>query len=492
MADPKGPPPIVIKDWAAGIGPSPFVGFGDMRGVAVDEKTGALLVNFKSSKESGTTITGLPRYVVVNPSNGDLYLLDDDGKLYKSSDDGDSWALITGNTLPSAGNGGAGLGLWKGYVFVFRGDTNLDVYSIAGGTWTNGWKTVQDVDFHHAIITPDDKLTFGNGRYVATIQETASSTFDPGNSATYTYTADKLDLPAQYTVKCLEMLGLDLKIGTFVGSSPNDTKVADIFSWDRVSPSFTGSKTINIAENGVHAMKTVRGRMYVVAGAKGNVYVTNGTDTILFKEFKSVDFASTAGSSVVPLPGAVMAHNDKLYVGIGGGAGSTPHGVFSVHTVTGAVVMEGIISSGSVAAAVKIGALYSVSGETYIVGWQDATAQGADLVGNGNLRYASYAAYVDSPLYRVGTSKRKRSFSEVEFVLGRDLVSGQGVRISWRGALNDSFSSPVTFDFATHAGIPSAILDLPISDVENVQFRIELTTNGNVVTTPELLEVVVR
>ena len=485
-------PPISIKGWAAGIGASPFVGFGDMRNVAIDEKTGALLINFKSTKQSSTTITGCPRWVVINPTNGDHYLLDDDGKLYKSTDDGATWAIITGNTLPSAGNGGNGLAIWKNYVFVF-GATALEVYGIAGGAWSTGWKIdLVNAPFHHAILTPDDKLTFGNGRYVGTLVETAGTTFAPGTGGTYTYTSTTLDLAAQYTVKCLEMLGLDLKIGTYVGAAIADTKIADIFSWDRVSPSFTGSKTISLAENGVNMMKAVRGKLYIVAGVKGNVYISNGTDTERLKEFKSIDFMTNAGSNLNPLPAAIMAHNEKVYVGLGGGAGATPHGIFSIDTKTGAVVMEAIISSGSVAAAVKIGCLFSVSGETYIAGWQDATAQGADLVGYNNIRYTSYGAYIESPLYRVGSSKRKRSFSEVEFILGRDLVSGHGVRISWRGAINDNFSTPVTFDFATHAGIPSAILDFPIAEVENVQFKVELTTGASVVTTPELIEVIVR
>lgn len=495
MADPKPLPPIVIGKgdvlpWRAGIGDSPYLGFGDMRGVSIDEKPGALLINFKSSKESGTTITGLPRWTVINPSNGDHYGLDDDGKLYKSTDDGDSWSQITGNT--TGANSGRGLAIWKGYVFTATA-TALEAYSIAGAAWSTGWKILNSTTFHPMILTPDDKLTIGNGRYVATLQETAGSTFDPASAGTYTWTADKLDLAAQYTIKCLEMLGLDLKIGTFVGSAPTDSKIADIFSWDRVSPSFTGSKTISIAENGVHMMKTVRGRMYIIAGLKGNVYITNGTETIRLKEWKSIDFVTTAGSNLDPLPGAIMTHNDKVYVGLGGGAGATPHGVFSISTITGAVVMEAIVSSGSVAAAVKIGTLFSVSGDTYLVGWQDATAQGYDLVGNSGLRYSSYSAYVDSPLYRVGTPSRKRSFNQVEFVLGRDLATGQGVRISYRRSLDDAFSSVLaTFDFATHGAVPAAVMDCPIADVENVQFRIELTTGSSSATTPELIEVIVR
>jgi hypothetical protein len=480
---------IVFKDFQGGIASSPLLGFADMRNIQLGEMPGAASASFLPTKQSGTTITDLPMWIVIDPATQKLYSLDQSGNVYKSTDAGVTWSLITGNTL--TGGNGQGLAIWKNYLFVCRG-TKIDVMALAAETWTNDWVTTLDSDsaFHPMILTPDDKLTIGAGRYIATITETSGSTFAPGTSSTYTFTARAMTLPANYRIKCLAMLGLDLRIGTWMGSNLYDLKVADVFCWDRSSTSFTGSKTLHIADNGVSQMIERSGLLYIIAGVKGTVYVSNGSQVKQLKELKSIDLLTTPGANVSPNPGAIIFHDGKILLGIAGGSGGTPLGVYALND-SNAVTLENVISSGEVTG-LAIGALFSVSPTTYLIGWQGASAQGIDLVGYSGYRATSYAAYVDTSLVRVGTPGRKRSFSEVEFQLAKPLTAGTGVRIAYRKNLTDSFTTIGTFDYSTYGALASGRLDASIADAENIQLRASLTCNASGTVSPLLMEVRLR
>ena len=481
-------PDIIFKDFQAGVADSPLLGFADMRNVNLDEVPGGLSAALLPTKQSGTTITGLPKWFVINPANQKIYTVDTDGKVYKSEDQGVTWSLISGNT--TTGGTGHGLAIWKGFLFVCR-LTQIDVMDLAAETWTNGWQTTldTDADFHPMILTPDDKLTIGAGRYIATITETSGTTFAPGTGGTYTFTARALTLPASYRVKCLAMLGLDLKIGTWMGSALYDLKVADIFSWDRTSTSFTGQKTIRISDNGVSQMLEVAGLLYIVVGVKNTIYVSNGSQVQLLREMRSLDLWTTHGSNVAPYPGAIAFHNGKIMLGVGGGAGATPLGVYSLKG--NALALENVISTGGVVT-LSIGAIFSVRPNTYIIGWQTGAAQGVDLVGQNGYRVTSYGAYADTAMVIVGRPTRKRSFSEIEFQLTKALSTGQGVRLAYRKNLTDAFTTIGTYDFSTYGAVASGTLPASIADAEKVQLRISITTSGSDTTSPIVTEVRLR
>ena len=484
---------IIFNNWQSGIAQSPYVGFADMQNVSISEKPGALLINFKPTKRSGTTITNLPTWIVQDDVSSKYFTLDTDGKLYKSTDT-ITWTLLTGNTLPSAGAGGQGLAVWRNYVFVARAAA-LDVMSISAETWSNSWQAIQSDTFAHPMVhTQDDKLTGGAGRYVFTLQETSGTTFLPSDSGTYTFTAQKLTLPSKYRVRCLAELGLDLKIGTWISSTSNqlfEQKTAVIFGWDRVSTSFAGSRTVFVSENGVSQMLAVNGILYFVAGLRGNLYATTGGGARLLKQFKSITFADS--TSLNPRPGAIASHRNKLLIGMSADlaavAGGTPLGVYSYDLDTGAVVLENLISTGSGNNTTQIGALFSSRDVAYLIGWKQDSAQGIDQVGASNYRTTSYGALADTDLRAVGVANFKRPFSTVHILLGRDLASDEGIRVKWRKALDDGFTTMGTYDFATYGAVSEIVADASIPDVTKVQLRIEATTGASSETSPELMEV---
>src|SRR3990167_5137589 len=111
---------LIFKDFQRGIADSSLLGYADMRNVLIDEVPGGVSCALVATKESATTIGDLVQWIVQDPATADLFAQDLDGKVYTSTDDGDSWSLVSGNTLPTANTGGQGMAVWEGYLFVAR------------------------------------------------------------------------------------------------------------------------------------------------------------------------------------------------------------------------------------------------------------------------------------------------------------------------------------------------------------------------------------
>ncbi|MDQ3816114.1 MAG: hypothetical protein M3362_00300 [Acidobacteriota bacterium] len=484
---------IVIKDFQSGIADSPHLGFADIRNVDIYSSPGVVRLNWKTTKQSGTNVTDLIKWFVTNPSNGDIYGLGDTGKVYKSTTAGASWSVVSGNTTTSAA--GNGLAIWKDYLIVAR-NVSIDVYGPLSGTptWSNPFGTLQTSAFHPMLATQDDKLHIGNGRYMASVQERASTTFDPGNSSTFLFNDKALDLPANYQVKCLAELGTNLMIGTWQGSTIYQRKVADIFPWDKKTSSFT--QPLKIGENGINQMMTFGNLLYIIAGTNHNMYVSNGASVSPFKKLPSsvtsLDYAS--GTYMDPYPGAITSHKGRIFTGVSSGTQSSMidgFGVWSVEPSDRRLVFENQISTGTTNATnnIRIGALASVSNDSYLISWQDNTTYGIDVVGNSF--YDSYAGYVVSPLIQVGSPmpNARIQITKQAFQLAKPLATGQGIRLKYRRNLSDNWTTIGTYDYATNGAVISGRFEVPINDAEFIQIRAELTTSN---TSPELKYVILQ
>jgi len=148
-------------------------------------------------------------------------------------------------------------------------------------------------------------------------------------------------------------------------------------------------------------------------------------------------------------------------------------------------------STGGVSGVI-IGALFAFDDGTALIGWQTASAQGVDMVGKDNRRVTSYGAYADSPLFRVGSPARKRTFAEAEFQLEKPLTTGQGVKLQYRTDTAASWTDIVTIDYATDGGAVSYCVPASIADVERLQVRVLLTSYASGTTSPILTEVRLR
>lgn len=489
MAEPKD---LIIRDFIKGVADSPHVGFAAIKNLDVTTNPGIAKINYKASP-TPSTIAGLARWIVQDPNvSSTFYALTDAGKVYKSTDDGSTWTLISGNTLGS----GEGLGIWKDYLFAFRSQA-VDVYGPLSGTpaWSNSWASSGNIAAteHPALAGQDDILYFGGGRYVCSILEKSGHTFAPGDATSYTVNFAALTLPSGYNVKCLAELGKNLMIGTYKGTVYYQQKVADIFPWDRSSPSF--NLPIRLNEFGVNQMLVTGNRLYAVAGREHTIFISDGYNVRQARKVaRCMSYNESFGLTLDPYPAAIMAHRGKVYTGVSPiSSGTGPGGVWSFQGEGDVLLFENSISNGTVSPAVllRIGALISVNEYEYLISWYDGTSYGIDKVIKSE-RYSNYGAIFESPLYQVGTPLVKETFQDIEFTLAKPLATGQGIKLSYRKNLTEDYTLLGTYDYATYGAIQSFNDSARIADAEYVQIKCELTTGSATYTTPELREIRLR
>lgn len=447
-----------------------------------------------TSTGSGThTITsvnvGNVKYIVQEPRAGALYAQDTNGRIWESSA-AEDWFLINGNTLTNPY--GQGLAIWKNYLFAFR-SAKVDVWgpltsARASRTWTNDWATLNasagGTVQHDAIVGQDDKLYFADKDdtstgipYVGSIAQ-ATGTFAPGTPSTYTFDNQALDLPGYKTITKLAELGTYLMIGT-TGK--------EIYPWDRVSSSF--DIPVVSAESNITAMVTTNNLLYFAAGYKGNIYATNRSSAERVFEFPIAN--SNYPYDTVSIP-AMTENNGRIFFTV---VNKNCSGVYSYHTGNRALIMENRVTSNATLNGTSMNVLYPYTNGQYFVSWYnpDASTYGIDTNYLSNWYYVpSYAGYVDSPFYQVGSKYSKKSFTELEINLDRPLASGQGVKISYRSDLSASFTTIATIDYTTYSGIQHYVVPTGISDVEFIQIRCELTVGSSALATPKLRNIILR
>lgn len=386
-------------------------------------------------------------------------------------------------------------------VSTSQGGSAVNTSGTQSGThtykaWKHGWQSLTtDSAWHPMWVGQDDILYIGNARYIASVQELTD--FVPGTTATYTWTAEALDLPEGYRVKCLTELGKNLLIGTIKGTnSYGGERAADIFPWDRSSDSF--DLPVRINDFGVHQMQTIGNMVYVVTGFQGSIYVTNGSNYRLLRKLpQSLVIGSTeiaiAGLFLNFFPGAITHHKNRIYFGVSSGSSGANNadalGVWSLGE-DGSLTFEHQISTGTMDSdtALHVASILSIGQDQLLLGWRDNTTYGIDAVSSN--RYTTYATYIISPFIQVGTALHKRTFQQVEIYLAKALAASQAIRVSYRKQLTGSFTTLVDATFATYGAVTSLNATAPITDAEFIQIKIEIDTSAS--TTPELKEIRLR
>ncbi len=483
-----------------GVAQGPFVGFGDVRNLDIYSEPGVVQLNNIMVKKSGSTVVAQVNWIVRHPiTTTEIYALDAAGTVYKSTDTGATWAVLSGTSATNAH--GNGLWIWKNYLFVAR-DALLDVCGdgsatgITAGNFTLGWKTIDSDVLWHPMMTSrnDNKLYGGAGIYVYSLDEVSGQTFAPGNGATYTWTQQALDLPPAYRIKCIEELGNNLMLGTWQGTNIYDIRIANIFPWDRSSTSF--GQPIVMAEFGIHAMLNIGNQLIVLAGIEGTIFRSDGVNAYPIGQ---LPMDLSGGKYLEWYPGALVAFKNKIFFGVGqGGTTAIPAmGVYSLYqTGRGNILtFEHTIStlSDGTSNPLKPSALLPVTRDSMLIAWRDNATYGIDLTTNTSYAYTTnYSGFFDSPLYVVGSIKNLRTFEFIEFELGKKLATGEGIQLSYRLNSTDSFTTIGTYTFANlGTGAVLSHFDIPgIPACELLQIRVALL--GTSTTTPQLKSVTLR
>ncbi|MBP7835114.1 hypothetical protein KA025_03450 [Candidatus Saccharibacteria bacterium] len=356
------------------------------------------------------------------------------------------------------------------------------------------WKQLQsDTSFQTMYISSNDgKLYGGSGRYVFSVDEASGQTFNPGNSATYSFNDQALDLPIDYRIKSISEIGSYLALGTWQGVLINDNPVADIFLWDRSSASF--GQPIRIKDYGCHALLNDNGSLVCLVGLQGKILRCDGVNYTEIGRLP-IELEPANGAYCEFYPGGIAKFKDRVFFSCGGSAALKGIGVYSIkQTGQGTVlVLEHLnseLNDGSTVG-IKITCLAQISPTGLSIGFaSDAATYGIDTTSSTYAYSTSYSGYYDTMLSKIGNPKSKGVLSSLELEFAKKLATGEGVRILYRYNLTDTFAElgTYTMDVAgtTKIGAESSFF-APISLKDSkVQFRIALL---GATTTPELKEV---
>ena len=493
---------ITILAPRTGISSSPLVGYGEVRNLDISSFPGLVKLNKKLAAVTGT-ITSQINWVIRHPiTSTEVYALSLSGVVFKSTNSGATFVAMTGNTQTACH--GNGLTIFKNYLIVAR-DAFLDVCGdgtatgIANANWSNSWKAIDsDVLWHPLYISKNDNKMYGGAaEYVFSLDEDTGETFAPGTASTYTWTQQALDLPSNYRIKCLEELGNNLMCGTWQGTLVNAIKKAIIFPWDRSSVSY--GQPIDLNDFGVHAMLIDGNSLIVLAGINGKIRECNGAAAWTIGQIPN-SLIDLTGKYLEFYPGALCKYKNKYFFGVGGTVAIAKMGVYSLQkTARGSILnLEHTVSTGNDGTSnlMKINALLPITNERILVGYLDSTTAGMNLT-SATAYPTDYSGYFESPLYRVGNIQDMRSFAKLTFQLVNKLATGEGIRLSYRNNLSDSFTLIKTSEggtlnllYSVLTAIISHFITPGIPKCELVQIKVELL--GNATTSPSFESLILK
>ncbi len=434
------------------------------------------LATTKNNADAGTAVnisdagTGIHTITSVNPgsithirksaASGVHFFMDSNCRVWYLESGATVCYLLLGNTLTSgAGNG---MVLFRNsansatYLIAFR-DAKADIVNVTtttnlgAPTWTNSWIDINTSgvagESHHAIVGQDNVIYYVDDRYVGSITEVG--TFDPSNSATYTLNTNALDLPQGESATWLEEQGIYLLVA---GGSYNL-----IYPWDRLSDSF--ELPLVVPETSIKKLKNIGNVVYILAGNKGNIYITQGNYVTLFAKLPEHVINNSATVQAGSMTwGGISMRNGALLVGVGG-LTTANNGAWLIYP-DGRMIIDSQPSSGATNAT----ALYA-DNEFYFMGY----ATGADYISTS--RQSSYGSVVQSGMIQVGTKTEKASYASLE-VQTASAITGGNIRIGYRTGTRDSFTTLSTFTTDT-TNTSFEDKEIGLTDIENAEFQIE-------------------
>lgn len=388
------------------------------------------------------------------------YFLDSNGRLwYTTSATGAPKYLLGNDTTTTTNASGNGLAVYRGYVFVFR-NALIDYYNITTGAWTYGWQTMNTAsgtnNSHYAFYGRTDYIFYCDGAYLGSFKEQPGATFDPATAATYQWNKIALSLPRDDIAQCLEELGTTLLIGGQKNA---------IYQWNQTDSTFTSR--ILIAENFIQRMQTVNTNTYILAGQRGRIYITNGSQANLYK--KVPDHLSGVIEPYFQW-GDICTVRNQIYFSLqcrnsASGTVITEYGgLWAIDLDSTALRLTNQLSYGTYDG-ISHAMLPVVptpannppfptytQGVAILIGWNSgASTYGIDYA--AAVPYTSSEAYIDSDLIPIGTFDKVRDFTRIEYKLAKPMVSGESVSLYYRTEFSQSYTL-IDTDTATSTYLP--------------------------------------
>jgi hypothetical protein len=470
------------EDWRYGMKPSRYAGVPDMRNIDPFSNKGALLCGQKPTAITDGLLADLP-HLAFDEENNKVYIGLESGRLLSSNPDGTFISSIS-----TSANDCSSLAIWKNHV-IYAGDTVVEVYDIDGTFFYNNWESFNEGARgvlslpHHVLVGRDDVVYITDGVNIASLQQASSGTpFDPNTPSTYTWNATALDLPDGYVASSLSEYGTYLIIGSYFNASLNRGNKADIFPWDRTSPSY--NNPIRNKGNGVWQSIENNGRLFALYDTEAQKIVqTNLSAYAVIEELRL-----TEGTKRMT-PDSIEIIDDEIMFGIGTRSSSVSGcGIYGNKEVDDGYFthLRNTLSPGD--QGVEIGSVVATGEGNFMASWayNDGTTEtyGIDLF-DGNVT-DDYSSYIVSAMTNLATAGSPKQFKTINISLGRKLQSGHGVRVSYRKTQDDTFTVLKTFDFDTYGDESSLTAKIiGMSPVSTLEVKVELKGSGT--TSPEFV-----
>ena len=285
-----------------------------------------------SEKFSGTQIAAAPLWIVTNPKNASVFVLDARGSAYTIDA-----AFTTVSPISDAGelsNGkGNGMEYYDNYIYASKNTTIARIgplngtIAIDGDYWVTTLSKTALVDttyptsFKNSIEFPNHFLkkhtdgrlyiadVVGNQGMIHFIQTTKTTVEgDTNNGSTY----NALDLPFGYWPTAIESYGTDIAVASYDGSAANvNQSHAKISFWDTTSASPDKVIDKEFPDPLISGLRNVNGTLYAVSGS----FNSRGFRISRFiggYSFEEVHYSETGE---LPFGGAIDAVLNRLLVG---------------------------------------------------------------------------------------------------------------------------------------------------------------------------------
>ena len=231
------------------------------------------------------------------PGGDTFFFSTTSGKIWKRTAAG-TYSLVHTNTQ-GAHKGAMSFNGTLYYASASKLGKQTDALASSEASWSSqndSFGTFTKSGAYHPMAIVGGEVCIGDGSYVAFVDSAG------------VFTADALDLAAEYTISALIGSGTDLLIGTIIGANVSDCKV---FLWDRVSPAFTLED--EVPEIGVNCFIKGDNIIYAQCGTSGQIYYWSGSQLVKYKKIKGVTTTVAPYNSTLLNGKPLFAVGTKIY-----------------------------------------------------------------------------------------------------------------------------------------------------------------------------------
>lgn len=270
-------------------------GFDVLENIDVHTQLGTAKSQLALVKDSGSTITEAV-ILCVAPSGTVYAFSKTTGKIWKRSTAG-SWSSVTANPDTS---GHKGCAFYNGFIWYTTASILSRFAPDTEGSRVNSFGAYTNDSQYKPMVQHDNatKLYIGDGNIIASVNKSDN------------FSVNVLDLPSEQNATALLPFGIDLSIGTIVGSNVHSSKV---YRWDTYSTTFHIPDEID--EIGVNTwIKSNNANIiFALAGTEGNIYAYTGNQLEFYKQFRDTTPEINPYNTTTLNGRSLVAIDDKIY-----------------------------------------------------------------------------------------------------------------------------------------------------------------------------------